>query len=148
MAYCNESDIQKQLSPEQLIELTDDDGNDLPDSGIIEQAIADADAEIDSYLAGRYSVPVSPVPAVIRKVSVDIAIWNLYSRRTVVDENRKERYKAAIDLLKLVGDGKAALGADEPAAGEQQIAAGRTLDDRIFTVGKPSAGTTGTLDNY
>ncbi len=148
MAYCTESDIQKQLSPEQLIELTDDDGNDLPDSGVIEQAIADADAEIDSYLAGRYTVPVSPVPAVIRKLSVDIAIWNLYSRRTVTDENRKERYKAAIDLLKLVSEGKAALGADEPAAGDQQIKAGRTVGDRTFTIGKPSAGSTGTLDNY
>ena len=30
---------------------------------IIEGAIADADAEIDGYLAKRYAVPLSPAPA-------------------------------------------------------------------------------------
>lgn len=148
MAYCTESDITKQLPGDRLIELTDDNNDGDADTGIIDQAIADADAEIDSYLAGRYIVPVSPVPDVVKKLSVDISIWNLYSRRSVADETRKERYKAAIEMLKLVAKGQVTLGANEPASGDQQIKAGRTADDRIFTIGKDSAGEAGSLDNY
>ena len=32
---------------------------------LIEAAIADADAEIDGYLAKRYTVPISPAPRVL-----------------------------------------------------------------------------------
>ena len=45
---------------------------------IIEGAIADADAEIDGYLAKRYAVPLSPAPKVINKFSKDIAVYNLF----------------------------------------------------------------------
>lgn len=38
---------------------------------IIDEAIADADGEIDGYLAKRYRVPLSPVPKVINKFSKD-----------------------------------------------------------------------------
>ena len=35
---------------------------------IIDAAIADADGEIDGYLAKRYAVPLAPVPKVINKI--------------------------------------------------------------------------------
>lgn len=81
---------------------------------IIKNAILDADAEIDGYLAKRYPVPMNPVPKVIRKFSKDITVYNLYSR-VGIDENEREknyltRYKAAINFLKLVADGKIDLG--------------------------------------
>ena len=149
MAYCTESDIEKQLPPANLIELSDDDGNGVADIGVVSQAIADADAEIDSYLSGRYTMPFSPVPDRIRQISVDIAIWNLYSRRTVLDEIREKRYNAAISFLKMAARGEVTLGEDpEPAGGEQQIKAGREAEDRTFTIGKKSTDTAGSLDNY
>ena len=40
-------------------------------SPIIDAAIADADAEIDGYLAKRYAVPLAPAPRVINKFSKD-----------------------------------------------------------------------------
>lgn len=39
-------------------------------SPIIDAAIADADAEIDGYLAKRYAVPLAPAPRVINKITV------------------------------------------------------------------------------
>lgn len=45
---------------------------------LIEAAIADADAEIDGYLAKRYTVPISPAPRVLNKFSKDIAVYNLF----------------------------------------------------------------------
>jgi len=146
MAYSTEADIKKQLPEEQLIELSDDDGDGVADSGVVERAITDADAEIDSYLSVRYTVPLSPVPARAQQLSVDIAIWNLYSRRTVLDEIREKRYNAAIAFLKDVASGKANI--DDPASGEQQIKTSRSKEDRIFTIGRPSTGESGTLDNF
>ena len=89
---------------------------------IIDAAIADADAEIDGYLAKRYAVPLSPAPKVINKFSKDIAVYNLFSR-IGIDESTDQktylnRYNAAIKFLTLVADGKVSLGAetDDPIA--------------------------------
>ena len=91
---------------------------------IIDMAIADADAEIDGYLAKRYRVPFSPVPRVLNKFSKDIAIYNLYSR-IGIDEGESEknylnRYNAAISFFKLVAEGKINIGTgengDDPAS--------------------------------
>ncbi|WAC06583.1 MAG: DUF1320 domain-containing protein [Thermodesulfobacteriota bacterium] len=149
MAYCIEDDIKKQLPENKLIELTDDNGDGVADTGVVDKAIADADAEIDTYLSGRYTVPLSPVPPIINKVSVDISIWNLFSRRQVADEVAKERYRAAVDLLKLIAKGDVSLGiVPEPAGGEQQIKTSRVKTDRTFTIGQRSTNETGSLDNY
>ena len=84
---------------------------------IIDMAIADADAEIDGYLAKRYKVPFDPVPRVLNKFSKDIAIYNLYSR-IGIDEGESEknylnRYNAAVKYLTLVAEGKVNIGTGE-----------------------------------
>lgn len=83
---------------------------------IIDEAIADADGEIDGYLAKRYRVPLSPVPKVINKFSKDIAVYNLFSR-IGIDEGTDEktylnRYNSAIKFLTFVADGKVSIGAE------------------------------------
>jgi len=151
MAYSTQTDIEEQISQEELVELTDDSGGGGVSASVVERAIADADAEIDSYCAVRYSVPFDPVPAIIRKISVDIAIYHLFSRRSVikVPEERQKRYDNAIRFLRDVSRGLISLGADtpsEPVTGKVQTT--RTKDDRVFTLGKTSDGSAGTLDNY
>lgn len=149
MAYCIQADVQEQLDEERLIQLTDDEGAGVVNADRVDRAIADADAEIDSYLSKRYTVPLSPVPVLVRMLSVDLAVWNLYSRKGVEDPVRKERYQARVKLLQALGEGKATLGVDpEPGEGGQQIKTGRTKDDRIFTIGKKSTDEGGSLDKY
>lgn len=85
-----------------------------------EQAIRDADAEIDGYLGKRYPVPVKKTPQVIRKFSKDIAVYNLASR-TGIDEDDREntiyiRYKNAIAFLLNVAKGIINIGIDEDGA--------------------------------
>lgn len=77
---------------------------------IVSEAIEDATGEINGYVAKRYAVPLSPAPRVIVKYCKDIAIYNLYSR-IGIDENDKEknflnRYRAAIKFLEYVALGK------------------------------------------
>jgi len=120
------------------------------DSDVITRAIADADAEIDSYCASQYEpLPFSPVPVMVRKLSVDIAIYHLYARRKGATEERKRRYDEAIRFLRDAARGNVLLGSDGPAADDDAGPAATTdADDRIFSSGKASDDSSGTLDNY
>jgi phage gp36-like protein len=149
MAYSTQVDILNQLEESILIQLTDDENTGVVNPTVMTRAIADADATIDSYCQGRYTIPLSPVPDKIRQISVDIAIYNLYSRRGGAPEIRSERNKEALRFLENVAGGKITLGIEpEPPGGYQQIKATCTLDDRIFTIEKTSTGETGTLDYF
>lgn len=84
---------------------------------LIEEAIGDADGEIDGYLAKRYPVPLSPTPKVLNKFSKDIAVYNLFSRAGI-DEGEKEknylnRYKAAVRFLENVAKGVIDIGVSD-----------------------------------
>ena len=136
MAYCTQADLQEQVSEAILIQLTDDANGGAVDSSVVARAIADADAEIDSYCAGRYSVPLSPVPAIILKLAVDIAIYNLYARRKGATEDRQKRYDNAVRLLKDIARGLVALGATTPAPANTENTVSIAANGRIFTRAK------------
>ncbi|MFQ5765414.1 MAG: gp436 family protein [Rhodospirillales bacterium] len=150
MPYSTQSDIQKLLTPQQLVQLTDDDRDGLADAAVVTEAIAQADGVIDSYLARRYTVPLTTVPAVIRAASVDIGIWNLYARRSIANESREKRYNATIAFLRALADGKATLGiTPAPATTEEGgPQSSHEEGDRTFTTAKKSEDTGGTLDNF
>lgn len=82
---------------------------------IIDTAIADAEGEIDGYLAKRYTVPIEPTPKVINKFAKDMAVYNLYSRiginESSEEKNYLNRYNAAVKFLTLVAEGKVSIGA-------------------------------------
>jgi len=84
---------------------------------LCEDAIQDACAEIDGYLAKRYSVPFKRTPQVINKFAKDISVYNLVSR-TGIDEGEREktilnRYNAAVKFLLDVAKGIISIGMDE-----------------------------------
>lgn len=114
--YSTLTDMKEQIPEEELIALTDDADAGSVDTSVTDRAVADADAEIDGYCGKRYGVPLSPVPAIIRKFSVDIAIYNLFARRQGAPEDRRLRYKDAIKFLENVARGLISLGADDPDA--------------------------------
>lgn len=150
MAYSAQSDLEEQISEDELVQLTDDAGSASVDSSVITRAVADADAEIDSYCGSRYTVPFSPVPVIIRKFSVDMAIYNLFSRRSLkIPEERQKRYENAIRFLRDLAKGLISLGADSPSEPSDGLPqATRTKADRAFSLGKTSDGSVGSLDNY
>jgi phage gp36-like protein len=134
MAYSTKTDILEQLDEAILVQLTDDESTGLVNDDRVTRAIASADAAIDSYCQGRFTVPLSPIPDKIRDVSVDLAIYNLYSRREdTTPETRKDRYKEGIRFLEKVAEGKINLGAATPAP----VTTGNAVDieqsERIFT---------------
>ncbi len=104
MSYCTQIDIEKLIPAQELAELTTESGS-TPDSAVIMEAIAKADAEIDSYLGMIYTIPLSVPPARVKALSEDISIYYLYQRRSAVPEARKKVYDDAIAFLKLLATG-------------------------------------------
>ena len=143
MGYCAKSDILEQLDEDVLQGLTDDDDAGVVDDDKVNRAIADADAEINSYCK-KFKLPFSPVPARIRALSVDISVYRLFSRRKGAPDDRRQTYEDAIAFLKDVAKGRAGLGVQPPpeAAGEDDYAGATRVSARtkIFD--------THTMDKY
>ena len=149
MAYSTAADLLFQISDTEIKELALDDSavDDETQAARTGRAIDDADAEIDGYLGQRFTVPLATVPNLIRKISVDLAIWNLYQRRDkTAPDRRKAAYENALGLLGKIASGQLSIGVSEPAGNGP--AASTSVDDLQFTIGKTSDGSTGTLDGF
>jgi phage gp36-like protein len=108
MAYCSEDDLLKMISQAELAELTTESGL-VPDNLIVLEAIGKAQAEIDSYLGVKYVVPLAAPPDQVKSLAVDLAIYHLYSRRSVAPPVRQQKYEAAVAFLKQVAAGQSVI---------------------------------------
>jgi len=152
MAYCTQVDISNAgVSSAVLIQLADDDGDGVADAAVIAAAIADADAEINSYLGARYRIPVAPVPPLLVKLSTAMAVWNLYGHRGLTNERRRHDYQDAVALLRRLQEGSQVLPgvvSGEVAADGADLPASSTAEaDRVFRRGT-SDGSSGILDLF
>lgn len=121
MAYTIQDDLLTMISPGELAALSAETG-DEPDSQVVAEAIARADAEIDAACGLRYLVPFSPVPERVKSLSADLAIYHLYSRRGAAPAVWRQKYEDAQAFLKQVAAGQATLagsGGEPPAAARQ-----------------------------
>jgi len=147
MPYCTETDLLTMITSDTLIQLTDDENTGEVVSEIIDSAIEAADSEIDLYLQAIYSAPLSTVPAIIKFISVNFTIYNLYGRRSdmSIPETRKSKYDSGIDILKKIQDGSIAIqGATATTEGGPKNSA--SLSDRIFLSTRGSS--TGTFEGF
>ena len=76
----------------------------------LDRALADADDEINTYLATRYGLPLASVPAVLKRVAADIARYYLYDE--TANDAVTRRYNDAVKFLRAVANGTASLGLD------------------------------------
>jgi len=87
------------------------------DPGALDVILADADAMIDGYLIGGYTLPLVPVPAKLTQVACAIARYNLLGDS--VTERARNDYTDAVSWLKDVQAGVVML---QVAAPEPQFA--------------------------
>lgn len=110
MAYCTQSDVEQSgVSPRLLIELTDDLNTGNLDAALLARVIEDADAVVDVYLSGVYTVPLAIVPPIIRRCSVDLVTHALYARRDLPADQLttvRQRYTDALSVLQDLRDRK------------------------------------------
>ncbi|MDH5786403.1 MAG: DUF1320 family protein [Chromatiales bacterium] len=108
MPYCTKQNLIDRYGEEELIQLTDRAGNGVIDDGVLDQAITDAAAEIDGYLAGRYQLPLAVTPPILTVYACDMTRYRLYD--DAATEQVEKRYQDAIKFLRLATDGKVQLG--------------------------------------
>jgi len=105
VSYSSQEDLIERFGESMLIDLTD---LSMPATGQIDaakiaRALEDTDATIDGYLSGRYVLPLSQTPPMLRDLSLSIAIYKLH-RDTSSDKIQKD-YNDALKTLVLVSNG-------------------------------------------
>ena len=132
MTYATQADLTDRFGAVELAQLTDRASGLVIDTAVLDRALADADAEINSYLATRYALPLASTPTVLVRLAADMARYRLYDDR--VTQAVRERYQDAVSLLKRLASGEVRLdGAatpPEPAAGSTAVAV--RAPDRVF----------------
>ena len=125
MAYSTIDNLLALLPAAALIKLSNDQAGAIAvDMTTIAAAIAQADTVIDGYVGVQRQVPLDPVPGLIRTISANLAIFNLYRRRNQVPEIWESQYKADIGVLLKISTGSISFGSDvTPAAPPQQALA-------------------------
>ena len=132
MTYAIQQNLIDRFGNTEILQLTDRDGDAAIDAAVIDGALEDADALINSYLESRYSLPLTSTPRLLRNLASDIARYQLYDDRA--PESVKNRYDAAIATLKDIASGKAQLGLDASNADTDPAAVVKTDGpDRVFT---------------
>lgn len=112
MAYATVQDMIGRFGQLEMLRLSSVDGE-LPDvvnPVPVEQALADADGIIDTYLRKRYSVPLAPVPQPITRASCILARYDLSvgGDREPADQVKNDR-KDVVAWLTQLSTGTATL---------------------------------------
>jgi len=112
MGYATQADMVSRFGSTEVIAMTDRDRTGEIDADLLSNALDDASAEMDTYLAGRYRLPLSTVPRFLAGLCCDIARYRLAGAEVRDTEEVRTRFRDAIAFLKLAADGKVTLGVD------------------------------------
>ena len=136
MGYNTIDDILGEVSEDILLQLIEDDGSDVTvdmiklvfsagdlsnltsdqaaaatkSAATITKALDRANGEVDGFCGKRYQVPFSPLPDFVKALALDIAVYNIFSRREMIPENRKTRRDNAVKNLEQIAKGLVTLG--------------------------------------
>ena len=98
--YCTQPQLETRYGTDLLVALTDraTPSSGLVDAVVVEQAIADASAEIDGYVAKRYQLPLVSTPDTLRDLAQVMTFYKLHRRET--DDKTRRDYEDALKRLK------------------------------------------------
>lgn len=120
MAYCSKADLIERYGARELAQITDETAGHTPADAEITAACDEASSLIDSYVAARYAVPLSPVPAVVRSWACAIARRLLWKDRATPEGSIVSAYDQALAQARDVARGVSRL---PDAAGVEASAA-------------------------
>lgn len=132
MSYAQISDLVERYGADEMTLLTDraDPPLQTYDTGVLQQALNDADSIVNSYLAAQVTIPLVTVPAIINLQECKIARFLLWKDRR--SEAVTADYNDALAWLKQVAQGLIPIGgadAPAPAASVPKVVASK----HIFT---------------
>jgi phage gp36-like protein len=137
------ADVRANLAEDVLIYLVDDENlktiSPAGEARILED-IRKALAEVNSYVAQRYALPLPETPDVLRDKAMDVVRYKLFSRRGIrpgtADETIRTNYEDAVKWLRDLAVGRTSLtfstGGAGPTASSEAVAR-ITADERVFS---------------
>lgn len=110
--YGSLEEIRKRIPESELIQLTDDDSTGEVDETVILELISGVDELIDSHLRGRYSLPLDPVPPMVRAIALDLYLYEVYGHRPAfgIPETVKDKRANQMKVLVAIKNGELQLG--------------------------------------
>lgn len=113
MPYASVAQLKAVIPPRDLELLTDFEGAAEPSDARLEQALADASAEIDTYIAKVVAgTPMANPPHILTVICRDLAMHRLYVNLGHDMETFKRLRSDAISTLKSIAKGETAIGDD------------------------------------
>lgn len=100
-------------------------------AGAVDKALLNADAMIDGYLVGRYTLPLSPIPPNLPQVACALARYGLMGEAAT--ERARNDQKDALGWLRDVQAGRVQLQATAPVPGnEPEALVMMSTSDAVF----------------
>lgn len=131
MTYATQADLEIRFGSEELAQRSDRINGSVIDVAVVDRALADAEAEVDAYLASRYQLPLASVPAVLVRLTCDIAFYRLCD---IPPEEVRKRYEDAVRDLKRAADGVLVIdGAVALGKSPSGIGVASRSPDRVFS---------------
>lgn len=112
--YASQQDMIDRLGQDVLETLAWNSDSGQLDTARVDRALADATDEINARIGKRYTLPLSSVPGLLKRVAVHLAVYHL-ATGPALSEDIEKRYQANIKLLISIGKGESDLGLPDDA---------------------------------
>ncbi|MBL4797642.1 MAG: DUF1320 domain-containing protein [Oleispira sp.] len=101
--YCTVDGLIERFGESELLQLSDEQNTGVLNTVVIDKAITDASNEIDSFLIGRYELPLTEVPSFVEGYACDMARYRLWDDGAL--DQVTARYKTAIKYWRDISTG-------------------------------------------
>ncbi|WP_417594981.1 gp436 family protein [Oceanospirillum sp.] len=124
MAYCTRAELENRFGSSDIADL------EYGRPGAVDAAITGASSLIDSYVAGRYALPLAEVPPVLANAALDLVRYALdVAPSDVVIQRRAD----AVKFLEALAQGRATLGVSQESEPESMDTAEMQNDGHVFS---------------
>lgn len=131
--YATQTDVESAIGVEMLITISDRDHNNVVDAGAVTRALSEASSLMATYLP---SDP-DPIPDVVRRFCVDIAVHRLRIGTDNTTDDSRLAYTQAIAWLERVAAGAVVVpGTPDPDPGDGVLDPGdpqMEAEDKVWT---------------
>lgn len=107
--YATKDDITDTYGVDLLTRVADHNRDKVVDEEVVEMGLQSADDMCNAYIGAYYPVPLDPVPGIVKKCAIDIAVYNMAIGRMERTEEMRVRYEDALKILTMIGQGKIAV---------------------------------------
>lgn len=105
--YAGKEDLITRFGEREIAAISSNDGETI-DETIVATALSDAEDLINSYVAVKYALPLTTVPAALKRISCDFARYFMY--KEVIPEELEKKYEQNLAFLKDIARGVVSLG--------------------------------------